>query len=128
MDEFSRLCVETECLRRLQSVTLTVHQQMPLEIWMRDVVHLLSTAPLELFQIYCTDAFIESRTTNEFWADIVTTHHALLKRFSVHRMLISLDAIEDICLRCSALEQLFVVVEQGSLVISSRTSYQDNVR
>jgi hypothetical protein len=84
---------------------------------MRDVTDLLSSdVPLEMFQVYSTGAFFESPMTKQFWSDIVTAHQDRLIRFSVHRMLISLESIEDICKRCTRLEQLFVVVEPNSLV------------
>ena len=90
---------------------------------MQDVLHLLSVAPLQIFQIYSIGAIFESPTTDSFWSKIVTTHFARLTRFSVHRMLISLDAINDICRRCACLEQLFVVVEQDALVTQQALPY-----
>lgn len=84
---------------------------------MQEVCSLLSTAPLEVFQIYSTGPFVESLATDDFWRNMAAIHCARLTRFSVHRMLISLDAIDNLCQTCTALEQLFVVVEQHSLVI-----------
>lgn len=115
MAKFSHRCAETAALARLQSISLTVHQQLPLDIWMNNVLDLLSLAPLEIFQIYSTGAFFEPPSTNHFWSQLVTMHGHRLKRFSVHRMLVSLDAIDDICRRCTSLEQLFIVIEPGSL-------------
>lgn len=119
MAEFARTCSQTKALARLKSVTLTIHQQIPLDNWTRDVIDLLSVAPLQEFQIYATDAFIESRTTDEFWSEIIKTHYSRLTRFSVHRMLISASAIDNICRRCIALEELFVVIEEGSHAMAS---------
>ena len=116
MTKFSQLCVESGALSRLRSITLTVHQQLLLSTWMNNVLKLLSLAPLEVFQIYSTDAFFESPSTNHFWSQLVTAHEHRLKRFSVHRMLMSLDAIDDICRRCTSLEQFFLVLEPGCLV------------
>jgi hypothetical protein len=117
MATFSQQCAKSLSLARLRSITLTVHQQLPLENWMTNTLGMLSLAPLEIFQIYSTGVFVESLSTNHFWSQLVTTHGHRLKRFSVHRMLISLDAIDDICRRCTALEQFFLVIEPASLVI-----------
>lgn len=116
MGSFSENCTKSGTLARLKSITLTVHQQLPLDAWMNDVLNLLSLAPLEKFQIYSSGAFFESPSTDRFWAQLVKTHGRRLVRFSVHRMLISLDAINAICVGCTSLEQLFVVVEPSSLV------------
>jgi len=115
MAKFSQRCIDSKVLVGLRSVTLTVHQQQPLDVWMTNVLNLLSLAPLEIFQIYSTGALFESPPTNPFWSQLVRTHGLRLKRFSVHRMLISLGAIDDICRHCTSLEQLFIVVEPGSL-------------
>ena len=116
MAKFSQQCSKNGALAQLRSITLTVHQQTPLDTWMHSVLDLLSPSPLEVFQIYSTGAFFESPSTTRFWSQLVSAHGARLKRFSVHRMLISLDAIDDICTRCTALEQLFLVLEPASLV------------
>ncbi|KAG5643518.1 hypothetical protein DXG03_000710 [Asterophora parasitica] len=115
MSEFRQRCQTARTLSQLTSITLTVHPQLPLEEWMHDVSVLLSHAPLQNFHIYSTGAFYESPSTEEFWAGLVATHGKRLVRFSVHRMLISLRAIEEICRRCSVLQQLFIVIEHDSL-------------
>jgi hypothetical protein len=124
MAKFSHECTKNGALlAQLRSITLTVHQQTPLDTWMHSVLSLLSSSPLEIFQIYSTGAFFESPSTTHFWSQLVSTHGPRLTRFSVHRMLIGLDAIDDICTRCTALEQLFLVVEPASLVSSSLLHY-----
>lgn len=117
MSQFRYYCTHTNALRRLRSITLTVNQQTPLDTWIREVAELLpSTVPLKTFQMYSSGTFIESPATEILWSDLVTAHKERLVRFSIHRMLISLRAIEDICRRCTQLEELFVVIEQGSVV------------
>jgi hypothetical protein len=116
MAELSRLCVDTHALSQLKFITVTVHQQRIIQNWMTDVSNLLNYSPLEQFHIYSTGATFEATMTNEFWQRIIAAHGNRLTRFSVHRMLISLDAIEDICRRCGMLEELFVVVEEDALV------------
>ncbi|KAK7435500.1 hypothetical protein VKT23_019622 [Stygiomarasmius scandens] len=88
--------------------------------------------PLESFQIYSTGSssgslpsssslrdvrLNQTQALTRFWSDIVFSHPETLKRISVHRMskLISMDAIEGICRTCRGLEELFVVMEPGSL-------------
>lgn len=117
MHELARLCSQSPVLHRLRSITLTINQQTPLQTWMADVQQFLAFSPLEVFQIYSTGAFFESPMTYGFWREIINTHGTRLTRFSVHRMLVGLESIQDICRRCLNLEQLFVVIEQGTLVI-----------
>ncbi|KAG7451596.1 uncharacterized protein BT62DRAFT_942611 [Guyanagaster necrorhizus] len=116
MHELARLCSQSPILHQLRSITLTINRQIPLQTWMQDVLQLLAFSPLEVFQIYSTGAFFESPMTYDFWREIVNAHGTRLTRFSVHRMLVGLEPIEDICRRCPNLEQLFIVIEQGSLV------------
>lgn len=118
MAEFARQCNSSGVLKRLRSITLTVHQQLSMKEWIAGVIDLLSMSPLELFQIYSTGAFFESPMTDNLWSQLILTHGKRLIRFSVHRMLISLEAIKAICMQCTNLEQLFVVVEPTSLVSS----------
>jgi len=117
MSQFSADCIYRNILQDLGSITLTTHQQSSLNIWTADVLAMLDNSPLEYFQIHSTNAFIEaSRPTDTFWEAIVSKHGSRLKRFSVQRMLISLDSIADICTRCGNLQELFLVAEKHSLV------------
>ncbi|KAH9474448.1 hypothetical protein JR316_0012907 [Psilocybe cubensis] len=111
MFNFANKCVSHGSLNHLRSVTLTVHHQLPMKEWISAAVHLVSASPLELFQIYSTGAFFESPMTDDLWNQLISTHGRRLIRFSVHRMLISLEAIRSICRFCVNLEQLFIVVE-----------------
>ena len=89
---------------------------MPLAEWTREVGELLSSAPLEVFMIYSTSTSTWAPIPDEFWKGIVVKHGQRLRRFAVHRMQISLAALEVVCSQCPLLEQLFVVVEQRDLV------------
>ncbi|KAF8639215.1 hypothetical protein AX17_001700 [Amanita inopinata Kibby_2008] len=116
MTDFSRRCTSARAMRRLRSITLTLRQQrQPLESWLEDVLVLLAPAPLEVFQIYSLSAFVEAPVTDGFWKALVDVHGGRLTRFAVHRMLIGLDAIRDVCERCVRLEQLFIVIEPEAL-------------
>jgi len=117
--------------RRLRSITLTVNHQTPLDIWVNEVAALLpETVPLETFQIYSSGAFLESQPgTERLWAELVSAHRHRLVRFSVHRILLSIKAIEHICRQCTRLEQLFIVIEQASVNDLSRClSLASNLR
>ncbi|KAG7095387.1 hypothetical protein E1B28_006143 [Marasmius oreades] len=116
MAVFRRDCYQSRALSHLRSITLTIHQQILVEDWMKQVADLLSPEiPLEAFNIYSTGAFFESPITSQFWENIVAAHQDRLVRVSVHRMLISLRSIGEICRRCRKLEQLFIVIEPGLL-------------
>ena len=125
MAEFSRRCITIGAMRSLRSITLTLHQQsQPLEPWFDDVMALLAPAPLEVFQVYSLNAFVAAPVTNKFWRALATTHGSRLKRFAVHRMMIGLDAIRDICERCVKLEQLFIVITPTAMVSCSAPMVQ----
>lgn len=54
--------------------------------------------------------------TSDLFRGLVKVHGERLKRISVHRMLIGLDVIREICASCMKMEEFFVVVEPGGLV------------
>ncbi|KAJ2933813.1 hypothetical protein H1R20_g3261, partial [Candolleomyces eurysporus] len=122
---FARHYANTEALNNLRSITLTISRSLAdVEGWTKAVLHLLSSSPLERFQIYATssDVTVQHKSTGllestmaTFWANIVAVHGHRLRRFSVHRMPISLASIHAICSRCPNLEELFLVAEPRSL-------------
>lgn len=86
--------------------------------WINDVLNLISASPLERFQIYSIGVSFEALITEDLWNNLVLVHASRLVRISVHRMLISLEAIANICSQCTNLEELFVVMESSTLVCS----------
>ena len=116
MSAFKVACLRTEAFRRLRAITLTVHIHIPLDKWTRDVEELLSSAPLEALSIYSTNTSVWTPIQDEFWINIAAKHGQRLKKLSVHRMQISLAALEVICSQCPLLEQLFIVAGQHELV------------
>ena len=116
MHEFSERCAHAGTLSRLRSITLTVDEHTALADWQRDVLALLAPAPLQQFHISTVGGHVDHRLGDDFCSAIVSAHGTRLTRFSVHRMRMSIAAIEDSCARCVALEQLFIVVEQNDLV------------
>jgi len=116
MAAFSNLCISSGALGRLRSVTLTTYFQISQSDWVKHLVHLLSASPLEYFQIYSAGVFLDSPITDELWSQLILAHGKRLLRISVHRMLISWEAIHTICVQCTKLEQLFLVVDPDILV------------
>ncbi|KAF8173723.1 hypothetical protein BJ912DRAFT_991755 [Pholiota molesta] len=86
MASFASHCISSGALIRLHSITLTVHQQLSIDEWTRD--------------IYSIGASFEASATEALWKELILTHSERLIRISIHRMLISLDAIASICSKC----------------------------
>ena len=95
---------------------MTTYFQMYLKDSVKHVVHLLSDSPLEIFQIYSADLSLDCPVTDDLWSQLILTHGKRLLRISVHRTLISWEAIHSICVQCTKLEQLFLVVDPDFLV------------
>ena len=58
----------------------------------------------------------EEAQLDDFVIALISGHGSRLKRFSLHRLPISLEALYDVCTGFVNLEQLFIVVEQEDLV------------
>lgn len=95
---------------------MTTYFQMYLKDSVKHVVHLLSDSPLETFQIYSSGLSLDCPVTDELWTQLILTHGQRLLRISVHRTLISWEAIHIICVQCTKLEQLFLVIDPDFLV------------
>ncbi|CDO70053.1 hypothetical protein BN946_scf184601.g6 [Trametes cinnabarina] len=115
MGVFSERCNRAGALCRLRSITLTVDEHTLLPEWQKHVVNLLAKAPLQQFHVSTIGGHVNHRLSDDFCRAIVSTHGSQLTRFSVHRMRMSLKAIADICVRCTALQQLFIVVAPKDL-------------
>ena len=113
MAHFSALCARYKSLAHLRSITLTVDSS---PTWCRDVLALLQPAQLEQFHISTIGGNVGPALDEEFCKAVVDRHRASLRRFSVHRLRMSLASVDYICRNCERLEQLFAVVQQGSLV------------
>lgn len=119
----SELCSVSQALQHLVSITLTVETRHPnlRQSWTQEIASLLSQSPLEFFHVSSLGGELSAGgLDDEFCTNIVTVHGARLRRFSVHRLRMTLEAVKDICTRCPNLEQLFVVLDMNDLV--SRTS------
>jgi hypothetical protein len=114
MVTFANLCISSGALRRLRFFSLTIFRIYP-KIWMTHVVHLLSNSPLEIFYIYSNGLSFDSPVEDEFWTMIILTHGKRLLEFSVET-LISWEVIHSICVQCTKLEHLSVVVDPDNVV------------
>lgn len=112
----SELCSASQALRHLKSVTLTVETRSQ-RSWTRDVVGLLAHSPLEYFHVSSLGGELNAAgLDDQFCHDIVTAHGERLRRFSVHRLRMSVESVRMICSRCPHIEQLFVVLDRADLV------------
>jgi len=124
MDDFNHRAKHPPILSSLTSITLAIHPSRPLPAFLSAVSSLLSSSPLQNFDIYSNSTRLSessispssSTTTDTFWSRLVETHGQRLRRVSVHRMSVGMHAIEEICKKCVKLEEFFVVVEPDSLV------------
>ncbi|KAJ7594368.1 hypothetical protein C8J56DRAFT_435686 [Mycena floridula] len=108
---FAQETIQRAFLKKLRSITLTINDQ---KTWPEAVLLLLSGChSLQSLQVYATERL--KALDAEFWSRVIDILGTRLIRLSIHRMGIHLKAIEDICIRCAALEELFIVVEHGSL-------------
>ena len=117
-------------LHRLLSITLGIHPKQgkskaTFNDWHDQSLSLLSSAPLHRFQIYSSDGAFCPSFGDELWQTFVHDHGSRLVRFSVHRMLLSFDVIQAICLGCVALEEFFVVAHRRDLVRLCHWVFQD---
>jgi hypothetical protein len=116
VDIFATSCISNDILSCLKSLTLTVNRKQLAGDWTKAVTEIVSTSPLERFQVYSTGSTLEASSTDELWTSLVQKHGHRLRRISVHRMLISLSSINKICSSCPNLEELFLVMDAKSVV------------
>lgn len=129
MSAFRTLCNRTQAFRRLHTVTLTVPADTSMFDWTRDVYDLLSSAPLEVFQLSSICALSDRQMASDFWQKMVTSHGSRLKHISFHRIQVNLATLHIICSQCPRLEQLFVVAERRDLeTLASSFSLARNLR
>lgn len=129
MSAFTTLCNRAQAFRRLHTITLTVPANTSMFDWTRDVYDLLSSAPLEVFQLSSMCALSDRQMAGDFWQKMVTSHGSRLKRISFHRIQTSMTTLHNICSQCPRLEQLFVVAERRDLeTLASSVSLARNLR
>jgi hypothetical protein len=85
---------------------MTTYFQIYLKDCVKHIVHLLRDSPLEIFRIYSAVLSMDYPVTEEFWTSLLLAHGTRLLGISVHRTLISWEAVHSICVECTKLEQL----------------------
>jgi hypothetical protein len=117
MSIFSRRITADSLLTKLKSITLTL-PHTAFSCWATDVVSMLTTSQLESFHVYGTSYSHETSTgdIDIFFKRIVDYHRFRLRRFSMHRLQASVEAISDICERCPSLMELFVVLNRTDVM------------
>ncbi|KAI0305113.1 hypothetical protein B0F90DRAFT_1701398 [Multifurca ochricompacta] len=115
MSALSEACARAGGLTSLYSFTLTIPPDHPSDAWMDDTASLLRDSPLQVFQIYASGSGSQGMLADEFCMRIVDYHHDHLVRFSFHRLRLSLDAIDHVCLHCTRLEQLFMLIDHAEM-------------
>ena len=78
---------------------------------------MVSLSPLEYLQLYGTATIRDKEARlDHFVTGLISVHGSRLKRLSLHRLPLSLKALDDVCTGFTNLEQLFTAVEQEHLV------------
>ncbi|KAI9509537.1 hypothetical protein F5148DRAFT_996446 [Russula earlei] len=112
-----RTCMNVGGLTSLLSFTLATHPKSLVHSWMNGTELLLKASPLEIFQIYVPDSAVEGAAADMFCVRIVEQHRDRLSMFSFHPQRIGLGVIEDVCISCLRLEELFVVIYDAEMVL-----------
>ena len=122
---FGRHCREAQLLNRLTSLTITISLPLLKSKWAKDIPSLVSSSPLEYLQLYGITEIKDNGEVqlDNFITTLISVHGPRLKRFSLHRLPVSLKALDCACAGFTNLEQLFIVVEQQDLVSSSPGVY-----
>ncbi len=111
-------CAKAGGLSSLSSFTFTsTIYYIPLtDAWITGTELLLKESPLEVFQSFLPGYDSDGALADTFCVRVVDQHHNHLVRFSSHRQCISLGAVAHVCISCSMLEELFVVVKFTEMV------------
>lgn len=129
-------------LTSLSSFTLTIHPSTINESFTESIIALLSPCPLSHFQIYASsgngltntsfDEYLESGSdselhpldedrerqalVNDMCTRVLDIHGPRLRRFGFHRIRLSMNVVEEVCRKCTGLEQLFMLIDPEDLV------------
>ena len=116
LPSFDLQCRKMQLLNRLASLTITINALRD-SVWAEDIPSLVSSSPLEYLQLYGTTVVSDKEARlDDFVTSLISVHGSRLKRFSLHRLPISLKALNDVCTGFTNLEQLFIVIEREDLV------------
>ncbi|KAI0088861.1 hypothetical protein BDY19DRAFT_946407 [Irpex rosettiformis] len=115
LSRLAELCQQTKALRSLQSINIHIDVKSASHQWQQHIVDLLASSPLQTFHLTLLAGEPAVDLSDTFCAMIVNSHSNTLRKFSVDRMRLSMDALKDICNRCTSLERLFVVMQHEDL-------------
>jgi len=101
----------------LTSLTININRTHWNSTWAQEIPSLVSSSPLEYLQLYGTTILKDNEARlDDFVASLISVHGSRLKRFSFHRLPISLKVLDVICTGFANLEQLFITLEEEDLV------------
>jgi hypothetical protein len=107
-------------LTSLSSFTSTIRRKTwtASKAWLDGTELLLEESPVEVFQCYLpvSDSDLKGAQPDTFCIRIVNQHWDRLTRFSFRRPCISLGTIEQVCISCPRLEELFMAVQYIEMV------------
>lgn len=117
LPEFNLHCRKAQLLNRLTSLTININRTHWNSTWAQEIPSLVSSSPLEYLQLYGTTILKDNEARlDDFVASLISVHGSRLKRFSFHRLPISLKVLDVICTGFANLEQLFITLEEEDLV------------
>jgi hypothetical protein len=122
LTRFAITACSTTLLVNLRSITLTApaysgpRAEYLVQEWFSALLVTLASSPIERLHVYASWDKSSHAVPDTFVRSVAGTHKARLQRFSVHRMGLSLSAIEYLCQTCPKLEELFVTIADNQLV------------
>ena len=112
------VCAKAGGLSALHSFASTIYYKPLTNAWITGTELFLKQSPLEVFQSFMSESEFDSdgALADTFCVRVVNQHRDHLVRFSFHRQCISLGAVENVCISCPRLEELFVAVKFTEMV------------
>lgn len=120
MSTLSADCERAGGLTSLSSFTFTTNRGYSAYKWIDGTVSLLKVSPLEFVQLNGSDFFIVDggavKPGDRFCMRTVDQHRDHLIRFSLYGLQLGLPSLDQLCLHCAKLEQLFIHMDYSSVV------------
>jgi hypothetical protein len=115
--EFDRQCrMKPHLLSRLTSLTITINST---SAWEEDVSSLVASSTLECLLLCGSDTVTDTGAQmDNFITALVSAHGSHLRNFSLHRLLISPQALGDLCVGIKGLRRLSIWIRFRHLVSS----------
>jgi hypothetical protein len=119
MSALSADCERAGGLASLSSFTFTVHPVCLTYEWLDGTMSLLKVSHLESVQLNGSDFLTVNggvvKPGDRFCMQTVDQHRDHLIRFSLHGLQLGLPSLDQLCLHCAKLEQLFIRVDCSSV-------------